>query len=96
VEDYAAALQGPHTTRTKLAEARNIIAKQWPIENLELPFAFYFDTGRADRALQASIAADDATAKEIAADFVAHECKMLADLVQGLKQAPTETESEAA
>jgi hypothetical protein len=64
-----------------------------------LPFSFYFDTGRADRALQALITADDATAKEIAADFVAHECKQLADLVQGLKQPPasaTENESEKA
>lgn len=94
VEAHAAALLGPRTTRAKLVEARKAIAQNWPIDDLELPFSFYLDVARADRALQATIGADDATAKEIAADFVAHECRMISDLIKSW--APAENEEQAA
>lgn len=96
VDEHAAALLGPRATKAKLIAARDAIAKAWPVADLELPFLFYLDVSRADRALRATVAADDATAKEIAADFVAYECKLITDLINSWKAPLPPIEDEKA
>jgi hypothetical protein len=96
VEAFAAALLGPRAARDAMVKRIDAITKGWSVDDLELPFKFYLDVGRADRALQATIGATDEEAKEIAANFVAHECRMIAELIQSWKSpAPAEEEQAA-